>query len=330
MKRIYNKVYHAAMAALMLTAATACTGDNEPLQNDDTPKTTPLTTVTATQQGAGTQTRTGYEDNSGTIGVTWVDGDQIHIGPAFAGQQSGSIPTITNGLPATYKTYTIESGQGSKNATFKPTDGAFEVPSGTGTQYIYALYGNKNKIQQRSDGYAVYDITGQRQKKNGDMTHIAEYDFMYARAEYKEGQTPNFEFHHVTALLKFDLTLPESNITVKELKLAQGNTKQGDLFNTIANYRFINSSPGSSPGENKTEIILQLGENGNGFTCSGTNLTAYMMAFVIQKTFEITLTVTGTDGKTYSANITGQFTGWRTEPGKLYTVTATLTKDTAN
>lgn len=38
MKCIYNKVYHAAMAALMLTAATACTSDNEPLQNNDVPR----------------------------------------------------------------------------------------------------------------------------------------------------------------------------------------------------------------------------------------------------------------------------------------------------
>lgn len=330
MKRIYNKVYHAAMAALMLTAATACTGDNEPLQNDDTPKSNLLNTVTATQQGADTQTRTAYKDNNETIGVTWADGDKIHIGPAFDGSPSGNIPTITgNGLPNTYKTYTIESGQGSKNATFKADNGAFEVPSGTGTQYIYALYGNKSKIQQRSDGYALYDITGQRQTKNNDMTHIAEYDFMYARAEYKEGQTPNFEFHHTAALLKFDLTLPSSGITVKELKLAKVGTGSSILFNPIVYYRFSNSTSGSTPGKNNIEIILKLGENENGFTCSGTNLTAYMMASVISKALEIKLTVTDTDGNTYSANL-GKLAGSSTKPGKLYTVTTTLEKDTAN
>ena len=66
MKRIYNKVYHAAMAALMLTAATACTSDNEPLQNNDVPPTGRPVTITATYQGTGTpdgtdaQTRTDY------------------------------------------------------------------------------------------------------------------------------------------------------------------------------------------------------------------------------------------------------------------------------
>ena len=66
MKCIYNKVYHAAMAALMLTAATACTSDNDPLQSNDVPPTGRPVTITATYQGTGTpdgtdaQTRTSY------------------------------------------------------------------------------------------------------------------------------------------------------------------------------------------------------------------------------------------------------------------------------
>lgn len=326
MKRIYNKVYHAAMAALMLTAATACTSDNEPLQNDDTPKTTPLTTVTATQQGADTQTRTDHkENNDGTIGVTWADGDKIYIGPKFEGTL-GNFEILATGLPDTYKAYTIASGQGSKNATFTPDNGAFEVPTGTGTQYIYALYGETSKMEQRKDGYALYDITGQRQKLNGDMTHIAEYDFMYARAEYKAGQTPNFEFQHVASLLKFDLTLPASGITVKELKLAKQNDSN-IYFNTKGTYGFSDHSFSNTEANT---ITLQLGEDENGFTCNDNKLTAYMMAFIINKNLKITLTVTGTDGKTYSANITGQLTSSWTEPGKLYTVTATLNNPATN
>lgn len=328
MKRIYNKVYHAAMAALMLTAATACTSDNAPLQNDDTPKTTPLTTVTATQQGAGTQTRTGHKENSdGTIGVTWANNDKIYIGLKFEGSPSGSIPTITgNGLPDTYKTYTIASGQNSKSATFTPDNGAFEVPSGT--QYIYALYGETSKIQQRSDGYALYDITGQRQKQNNDMTHIAEYDFMYAKAEYREGQMPNFEFHHVAALLKFDLTLPASGITVKELKLKKEGAGSSISLNTKGTYNFNTSSSDTSADA----ITLKLGEDDNGFTCNDNKLTAYMMAFVLgSNNNDLILTVTDTNGNTYSKNIGKRTpsTG-STKPGKLYTITATLENTTTN
>ena len=315
------------MAALMLTAATACTGDNEPLQNDDTPNTTPLTTVTATQQGTDTQTRTDYkDDNDGTIGVTWAKGDKIHIGPAFEGQM-GQFDIIGNGLPGTYKTYTIASGQNSKSATFTPDNDAFEVPSGT--QYIYALYGETSKMQQRKDGYALYDITGQRQKQNNDMTHLTEYDFMYARAEYKEGQTPNFEFHHVASLLKFDLTLPESNITVKELKLKKEGSSTNISFNTKGTYSFGSSSSSDTEAD---AITLKLGEGDNGFTCNDNKLTAYMMAFVIDnKDSNLILTVTDTSDNTYSKNIGKRGVGMGiTNPGKLYTITATLTKDTAN
>ena len=75
------------MAALMLTAATACTSDNEPLQNNDVPPTGRPVTITATYQGTGTpdgtdaQTRTGYSYDmfNNTVKVTWKAGDKIYI-----------------------------------------------------------------------------------------------------------------------------------------------------------------------------------------------------------------------------------------------------------
>lgn len=322
MKRIYNKVYHAAMAALMLTAATACTGDNAPLQNDDTPKTTPLTTVTATQQGADTQTRTNYSDDNGTIGVTWADNDKIYIGTKINYTTPGGVDaTITDGLPTTYKTYTIGSGQNSKSATFTPTDGAFEVPSGT--QYIYAFYGDKSKMEHDTNGNVRFALTGQRQTKNSDMTHIAPYDFMYAKAEYQAGQTPNFDFQHVASLLKFDLTLPSNGITVKQLELKTNAGKYIVVLNTKGSYNFYNSGSSSSA----TAITLKLGEGENGFTCDTKKLTAYMMAFVFDNSnYKLSITVTDSDDKTYSADI--GYSTVQTKPGKFYTITATLTEDT--
>ena len=87
MKCIYKKVYHAAMAALMLTAATACTSDNAPLQSNDVPPTGRPVTITATYQGTGTpdgtdaQTRTsyGYDMFNNTVKVTWKAGDKIYV-----------------------------------------------------------------------------------------------------------------------------------------------------------------------------------------------------------------------------------------------------------
>ena len=75
------------MAALMLTAATACTSDNEPLQNNDVPPTGRPVTITATYQGTGTpdgtdaQTRTdyGYDMFNNTVEVTWKAGDKIYV-----------------------------------------------------------------------------------------------------------------------------------------------------------------------------------------------------------------------------------------------------------
>ncbi|WP_044532866.1 fimbrillin family protein [Bacteroides intestinalis] len=321
MKRIYNKVYHAAMAALMLTAATACTSDNEPLQNDDTPQTTPLTTVTATQQGADTQTRTNYSDGNETIGVTWAGNDKIYIGPAIEHTTQGGVDaTITDGLPTTYKTYTIESGQNSKNATFKVAGEALEVPSGT--QYIYAFYGDKSKMEHDTDGCVSFALTGQRQTKNSDMTHIAPYDFMYAKAEYQAGQTPNFDFQHVASLLKFDLTLPSNGITVKQLELKTNAGKYIVVLNTKGSYNFNSSGSFSSA----TAITLKLGEGENGFTCDTKKLTAYMMAFVYKSSsYTLDITVTDSDNKTYSANIGNPNDS---EAGKFYTITATLTEDT--
>ena len=83
MKRIYNKVYKAAIAALMLTAATACTSEmplpDNAQEPDTKPETGTLTTVTVSQD-AGAQTRLNYQENGSKMDVTWKTGDEIYIG----------------------------------------------------------------------------------------------------------------------------------------------------------------------------------------------------------------------------------------------------------
>ena len=92
MKRIYNKVYKAAIAALMLTAATACTSEmplpDNAQEPDTKPETGTLTTVTVSQD-AGAQTRLNYQENGSKMDVTWKTGDEIYIGvPPAQGTES--------------------------------------------------------------------------------------------------------------------------------------------------------------------------------------------------------------------------------------------------
>ena len=51
MKHIYNKVYKAAIAALMLTAATACTNEMPLPDNAQEPDTKPYRKTQARRQG---------------------------------------------------------------------------------------------------------------------------------------------------------------------------------------------------------------------------------------------------------------------------------------
>ena len=319
MKRIYNKVYHAAMAALMLTAATACTSDNEPLQNNDVPPTGRPVTITATYQGTGTpdgtdaQTRTdyGYDMFNNTVEVTWKAGDKIYV---INSENLKEGNTLT---AAGFEEFTLEGEAGKATGTFKNENSNLDM-----NKQLYAVYCGNNASDKisvtttsgvSSKTYS-FSMTGQRQTANFTTAHLSVPALKVA--------TLNAKHNNVNAILLLRLTLPYGRHTVKEVKVACS-------ANSLAQSITVN------PALKKVQIanlanscILKYGSGDNGVTVTSENaILAFMMVFSnpIYKNNEITITATCADG-TFSTKITLSEDFVMTR-GTLNTIEATLTKE---
>ena len=316
MKRIYNKVYLAAMAALMLTIATACTAYNEPMQDNDTPQTGRPVTITATHPGAGTQdgtdaqTRTNHEESGGGVKVTWKTGDKIYIGNAVSA--TGSLADNN------FEEFELVGEGGKTTGTFTNASSNLDM-----NKTLYAVYGKEDKISiyrnPDSKVYAKFVLTGQCQTSDDNMEHIAEYDFMVAQAN----PGSSLEFKHTAALVKFKLTLPESDIAVKKLTM---NLKHDDsnvgYAPLLSNYKsaFAKSQSGDG-GTNVNDITIDLESIS---TSADKTVTVYMMMLKMDADFSATATITVTgDNTTYSGKVSN-ITAF--DAGKFYTITATLTE----
>ena len=320
MKRIYNKVYLAAMAALMLTIATACTAYNEPMQDNDTPQTGRPVTITATHPGAGTQdgtdaqTRTNHEESGGGVKVTWKTGDKIYIGNAVSA--TGSLADNN------FEEFELVGEGGKTTGTFTNASSNLDM-----NKTLYAVYGKEDKISfveeqvgPTTDVYAKFDLTGQCQTSDGNMAHIADYDFMVAEAN----SGASLAFRHTAALVKFNLTLPENDITVNKLELKLKHNSSGVQYEALySDYKCLFSSTTSGGGTYTDVITIDLNKNPE-FTSTDNKVTVYMM---VRRSGELsataTITVTGTDDKTYSGKVNGIE---KLTDGEFHTITATLTE----
>lgn len=325
MKRIYNKVYHAAMTALMLTTATACTGDNEPLQSNDVPPTGRPVTITATYQGTETpdgtdaQTRTnyGYDMSNNTVEVTWKAGDKIYIINSENLKEGNTLTAVG------FEEFTLEGEAGKATGTFKNENSNLDM-----NKQLYAVYCGNNapdkiSVTTTSDGSKFYNfsLTGQRQTSNNTTDHLADYDLMCATVNANDA-TKSFNFTHINAILHLRLALPYGQHTVKEVKVAG---PQGSFYESFT-VSPVQKGVVGMPTYNGCTLKFGSGDNGISLTTDD-HIIAFMMvrSNPIYKNNEITITVTCTDG-TYSTKITAsqQFS---MNAGTCNSIEATLTKE---
>lgn len=344
MKRIYNKVYKAAIAALMLTAATACTSEMPLPDNAQEPDTKPetgiLTTVTVSQD-AGAQTRLNYQENGSKMDVTWKTGDEIYIGVPPAQGTAASRKTLEQ---AGFKIYTCTEANGTQ-ATFTSTDGLTGVTSGT---KLFAFHVNPKNAIIYDDGDSFRacisyltkkpenstskapeepdSFVEQRQTNNNSTAHISDYDFMYATANYAdEGQT-HFSFKQHVSLMKFTLQLPDGskNKNVKKLELTATGGFSDYMLSFYCSVN-LKSEYAGGQGIKDARLILHLGEDENGFQCTDGKLIAYLVRGG-ESAGGIIITVTDTEGSEYTVTLSGG----AIYSGEYYTVTANLTKKVIN
>lgn len=296
------KVYRAAAGTLLLTAAlTACTDSREPLQQNEPPGGGKFFSVTATQGGEA-ETRVTHTPNATTQGVDvkWATDDEIYVGK-IEGYKNGAINRRLSTLNIS------PAGVGQTTAQFEGTIASGHQPANGET--LYAVYGDKSNIFIRNNALD-YSYKDQRQTTNGDMKHLAPYDYMSATTTYDQyADTHHFNFSHVGSLMKFSLD-------------GLGGQKVQKL--TLSTLDGTNAFISGNNSYSSTSLDFGAEDNPGISIASGSKLEAYLMAGATTEPAgkKLILYVTTADGTQYATMLTGA----NIAAGKVYTVTATLTR----
>ena len=212
---IKNHLKAAACAAALLLAA-ACSNelpqDDGANPNGNPNEGIPLTLTASVPGGEGANTRISYEDPGAgsNVKLTWTEGDAFRL---YTSDLSSSFPA-----PQHAGKFTWQSG-GTGNQ-FKGVLIA-DTPGDAG----YAAYYPANKFPETTDGTPPeISLTGQVQTGNGNMDHLAAYNFMSATGI--TDLTQAIQFKSLLTLLTFDLTMPAEVTTLNaptQLKIAASN-----------------------------------------------------------------------------------------------------------
>ena len=291
------------LAVLLPFGLTACSSDDKPFVDNE-----PIAAVNGGDVVKGINvslsdfvsdvagTRTTYADNDGGVKVTWAEADTIGIFPNQGGQVE----------------FPIEAGTESNQATFDGGGWALKSNSTYSAYYPYRNangdYGNK-RIQ--------LNFTGQKQADNGSTAHLGQYDYQATSLVKANNGYLNFQFKHLGALMKLQLTVPSADTFIR-LKL----TSSEKVFVTKAELDISGDEPVLVPTETSRTIILNL--NRIQLTDDNPVLTAYLMlAPVDLSQGSLDLYLYNRSYYSFSATLTGHLL----EAGKQYEIEKTLERD---
>ncbi len=210
MNKLYTKVSLYVLAALTSVSFVACS--QEDLDNTSNGEVE-MRTVTITASEAPVS-RTSYEDNNNNLSVKWKEGDVIYVGKATNTKNSDiSIDEEGSG----FYPFTATKVNGNQ-ATFTGS-----LPK-TLTGKVLALYGKKENIKITADNKVKLNFQTQNwnnSKTETDIysTHLSDYDFMSASAEYDGGDKLSFQFKHEGAVLRLSLSGLPANTQLSTLRL---------------------------------------------------------------------------------------------------------------
>ena len=176
--------------------------------------------------------------------------------------------------------FALEAGSGASCATFD--GGAWGLkPS---TAYL-SYYPFKGDIYLDRTSIAV-SYQSQKQTANASSAHVGAYDFMYASGTVGGDGNLLFNYHHLSALLRFELDVAPATYTNVNL------TSDASLFVTAGHYDLTAGTP--SIMADKTSIAIKLAL-GNVVVKDGDKLILY--AVIAPADFS---------GRTITATLTGK------------------------
>ena len=132
--------------------------------------------------------------------LSWEREDVIYVGQILA---KSTMSQIGAGYLSKhgFSVFTLNSGVSTQTATFT---GSLE-PNISLDNKLYAYYGKAENIAtDLEENKATFSYTLQRQNGNNNTSHLSDYGFMKAEADYST--SPHFEFEHVSTILRFELS----------------------------------------------------------------------------------------------------------------------------
>lgn len=305
-----------AFAALMMTVPTACTETQYAPQQTEEEENHPVpVTLMAMQPGGGGEdgkpdTRLAYdnglnEDGTGSVKVSWEDGDQLRV---FTFNKDG-------GFKQADKDGEVLTTNGAADANGMVTFTGTITPGDDGK--IYCAYGSiiKDRNWNKFDNTFSVANSSFTQNCNDLMKHLTKSDILYAVGE--EGQPLSFKRR--MAMLRFLVTLPEAK-SIKTLVINASGTNRPFISRAKLGLTSRGWDRDFDPGN---KITLKLENH-----AASTEVTGYVLIASRPdvKDDNLTLTLTATDDTQYQSKINFDYLikGW--EPGKCYTIKATVEK----
>ena len=278
---------------MMLSACAmvlSCQKNNTIVQ---TPEENQPVHLTLTAAIGGTDTKISYVDEDNVLKTKWEQFDKVSV---FSLDISGNV--LTNDL----FTATSVSADG-KIAEF---EGEFSNHESTESIYVYYPALNQGKgteedpwhvapVYEGAEGvlngvtagktYLTFN-TAQLQKSLVDCTsHLEQYTVLSGKAEMDEGNLLA-DLEHRSYVLKVQLKLPQSGLTVKHLTISAKSEADAGVRVSGSGWTDI-YSVGSFPGGWDTSYLINFGTDyaygsGTGLIVEGESLTTYIVAFAGQ------------------------------------------------
>ena len=277
--------------ALMVTTA-ACTNQ----VTDEMPEDGIIrVTAEASLSKNNAQTRTVHTDdtNEPSKGMTvwWTTNDAFTV---FQGNTTSQKFTLNK-----------KDADGTGHFTGSLTSG-----SGSGEETLYALY--PASVGATTATSITLNIAAQTQASNKATTHLAEKDFMRSTATWNgtASSVAFGEFAHLMAVLRLDITLPETGTNIKNIVLTGLDSKR--MLNLTKDPATESDKLWSNP--TTSEITLT---TTNGTTTDTKQYTAYLMVFPTTGMKELKVKVTLDNDANYTKPYTSP-TGISLESGKRY------------